>query len=250
MFDKLRLTLFTTKQKQSKKLNNSAWSFKWIVHPTKIFIAIIFSPTSCSKPVWVSFFCWTQKKTFWWTSVTRQLMDSMGKLPTFFKISYFDYNRRKEKWNIYRFGTTCGWENDNKKYFSGVRYHFKLYRVMNTSNNVIRIKNIAMTKNADKKTIFLTQCIIDYFFFEALLMKTCIVMFHMFLHIFFLLIYGPPSKMFCLFTFFNHSANLVDLHLAYMIGKKQKNKKKTRFVYKIKIKSQSFLTLPEVPCWL
>jgi len=39
---------------------------------------------------------------------------------------------------------------------------------MNTSNNVIRIKNIAMTKNSDKKTqktIFLTQCIIDYFFF-------------------------------------------------------------------------------------
>jgi len=59
---------------------------------------------------------------------------------------------------------------------------------MNTSNNVIRIKNIAMTKNADKKTqktIFLTQCIIDYFFFEALLMKTCIVMFHMFFTHFF-----------------------------------------------------------------
>jgi len=26
---------------------------------------IIYSHSSCCKPVWVSFFCWTQRKIFW-----------------------------------------------------------------------------------------------------------------------------------------------------------------------------------------
>jgi len=32
-----------------------------------------YSPSSCSKPVWISFFYWTHKKIFWRMLVTRQL---------------------------------------------------------------------------------------------------------------------------------------------------------------------------------
>jgi len=32
---------------------------------------IIYSPSSCCKPVWVSFFCWTQRKVFWRTIRTK-----------------------------------------------------------------------------------------------------------------------------------------------------------------------------------
>ncbi len=35
---------------------------------------IISSPSCCSKPVWVSFFSWAQKKIFWRMLVTKQLM--------------------------------------------------------------------------------------------------------------------------------------------------------------------------------
>ncbi len=37
-------------------------------------MAIIYSPSSCSKPVWVSFPCWAQKMIFWRMLVTKQLM--------------------------------------------------------------------------------------------------------------------------------------------------------------------------------
>jgi len=38
--------------------------FKGIVHP-KMKIVSSLTPSSCSKPEWISFFCWTQKKIFW-----------------------------------------------------------------------------------------------------------------------------------------------------------------------------------------
>ncbi len=34
---------------------------------------LIYSSYTCSKPVWVYFFCWTQKKIFWRLLVTKQL---------------------------------------------------------------------------------------------------------------------------------------------------------------------------------
>jgi len=37
-------------------------------------IVASFSHRSCSKLVWVYFFCWTQKKIFWRMLVTRKLM--------------------------------------------------------------------------------------------------------------------------------------------------------------------------------
>jgi len=63
---------------------------------------------SCFKPVWVSFFCWTQRTIFW---RTKQLMDPFTSIvyifsynrsqwvqfPVwFFKISSFVFNRRKK----------------------------------------------------------------------------------------------------------------------------------------------------------
>jgi len=34
---------------------------------------IMYSPSCCSKFVWVSFFCWTQNKIFWRMLANRQL---------------------------------------------------------------------------------------------------------------------------------------------------------------------------------
>jgi len=49
---------------------------KGIVHPKMKNISI-YSPSSFSKPAWVSFFFWTQKKIFWRMWVTKQLMDPL-----------------------------------------------------------------------------------------------------------------------------------------------------------------------------
>jgi len=38
---------------------------------------IVYSPSSCSKPLWVSYFCWTKKKIFWRILVIKQLMGSI-----------------------------------------------------------------------------------------------------------------------------------------------------------------------------
>ncbi len=37
-------------------------------------IYIIYSTFSCSKPVWVPFFCWAQKKIFWRMLKNSQLL--------------------------------------------------------------------------------------------------------------------------------------------------------------------------------
>ncbi len=42
--------------------------------PKKDNCVIIYSPLGYSKPAWVSFFCWTQKKIFWRIWITKQLM--------------------------------------------------------------------------------------------------------------------------------------------------------------------------------
>ncbi len=67
-----------------------------------------------SERVWVSFFCWTQKKIFWRMLVIKQLLvpielnsifspyygsqwlPAIVWLPTFFKISSFVFNKRKK----------------------------------------------------------------------------------------------------------------------------------------------------------
>jgi len=41
---------------------------------------IIYSHSSCCKPVWVSFFCWTQRKIFWLGLGSIQILQYFCKL--------------------------------------------------------------------------------------------------------------------------------------------------------------------------
>ncbi len=47
---------------------------RWVSSYQLLNFVIIYSPSCCSKPVWVSFFCWTQNMIFWRMLVTKQLM--------------------------------------------------------------------------------------------------------------------------------------------------------------------------------
>jgi len=51
--------------------------FKRILNPKMKITLIIYSPSSCYKPVWVSFFCWGQRKIFWRTIGTKQLFGTI-----------------------------------------------------------------------------------------------------------------------------------------------------------------------------
>jgi len=75
---------------------------KGLFHP-KMKI-IIYSPSCCSKPVWVSFLCWTQKKIFWRMLVSRQLTVAVDCHSIFFLLwkSMAPVNHLV---NSYRFGT-------------------------------------------------------------------------------------------------------------------------------------------------
>ncbi len=93
-------------------------SLKWIVN-AKINILSPFTHPRHSKPVWVSFLCWTQNKIFWRTKQLLVPIDFSREinqwgpltvwLPTFFKISSFMFkiinklikfrnNTRVSKW--------------------------------------------------------------------------------------------------------------------------------------------------------
>ncbi len=101
---------------------------------------IIYSPSGYYKPVWVSFFCWTQKKIFWRIWVTKQLMvpidfHSMEKKyygsqwgpSTFFKISSFVFNRGNKRiqgwnnlsvskwWQDFHFWVSCSFNKNHSK---------------------------------------------------------------------------------------------------------------------------------------
>ncbi len=83
--------------------------------PTKLIYVIIYSLSSCSKPVF-SFFCGTPKKIFWRMCVTKQLtvaidcaiqwLPSIAWLPSFKKNLLLCSTKKKSP---YRFGTTCKW---------------------------------------------------------------------------------------------------------------------------------------------
>jgi len=45
---------------------------------------IFYSPSSCFKPLWICFFCWTQRKIFWRMPVTKQLIDPIDFNSIFF----------------------------------------------------------------------------------------------------------------------------------------------------------------------
>ncbi len=94
-------------------------------------IVIIYSPSSSSKPVWMSLFCWTQRKIFWrmweteqapmvhqtelWGTIDfhsiffsyygSQRCPKTAWLQTFFRISSFVFGRTKtfiQVWNYLR----------------------------------------------------------------------------------------------------------------------------------------------------
>jgi len=91
---------------------------KWILHP-KMKILSSFTHPQVDKPVWVSFFCWTQRKIFWRTIGTIDFHSIF-----FFRTmevngakQLFGSNRSSkylplcssEEINSYRFATTWGW---------------------------------------------------------------------------------------------------------------------------------------------
>ncbi len=102
--------------------------FKGIVHP-KMKNSVIYSPSSSSKPLWMSLFCWTQRKIFWRMWETEQFWGTIDLivffsyygsqwcpktawLQTFFKISSFVFGRTKkciQVWNYLR--VSKWWQN-------------------------------------------------------------------------------------------------------------------------------------------
>ncbi len=94
---------------------------KGIVHPKKESFIIIYSLSCCSKPVWVSFLCWTLKKIFWRMLVIKQVM-----VPIALHSIYFSTMEVNGNQHIYMFGTTWGWVNDDRIKTFWVNYSFKL----------------------------------------------------------------------------------------------------------------------------
>ncbi len=101
---------------------------------------IIYSPSSSSKPVWMSLFCGTQRKIFWrmweteqfWSTIDfhsiffsysgSQWCPKTAWLQTFFKISSFVFSRTKkfiQVWNFLR--VSKWWQN----FHFWVNYPFK-----------------------------------------------------------------------------------------------------------------------------
>ncbi len=98
-------------------------SLKGTVHP-KMKFCHYYSPSSSSKPAWMSLFYRIQRKIFWRKFVIRlfwgttdfhsrnkNTMEVNGApelFPTFFRITSFVFGRTK---TFIRFGTTWGWVN-------------------------------------------------------------------------------------------------------------------------------------------
>ncbi len=110
-------------------------SLKGIVHPKNENSVIIYSPSNSSKPVWMSLFCWTQRKIFWRMRETEQFWGTID-----FHIILFSYTMEvngapkqpgyklsskylplcsAEQRHSYRFGTTWGWVNDDRIFIFG-----------------------------------------------------------------------------------------------------------------------------------
>ncbi len=88
---------------------------------------IIYSPSCSSKPVWISLFCWTQRKILWRMWGTEQFWGTIDfhciflpnkevngapKQPGYKLSSEYLPLCSADQINSYRFGTTWGWVND------------------------------------------------------------------------------------------------------------------------------------------
>ncbi len=103
-------------------------------------IVIIYSPSSSSKPVWMSLFCWTQRKIFWrmwetepfwgtidfhsiWNTIVfffpTMEVNGAPKQPGYKLSSKYLPLCSAEQRNSYRFGTTWGRVNDDRIYIFG-----------------------------------------------------------------------------------------------------------------------------------
>ncbi len=120
-------------------LRNACWkSYRDNVSsPKNENSVIIYSPSSSSKPVCMSLFCWTQRKIFWRMWETEQFWETIdfhsiffsyygtqwcpksAWLQMFFKISLFVFGRTKKCCGSSRFGTTWGWVNDDRIFILG-----------------------------------------------------------------------------------------------------------------------------------
>ncbi len=110
---------------------------------------ILSSNTTCSKPVWVSFFWKTQKKIFWTMFTTKQLTVAIGFhsiLLHTMKVNsdrqLFGYQRSSNSLcstaeiNVYRFGAIWVWVND-RIFISLLCSGKRLFSLLNCSKNII-----------------------------------------------------------------------------------------------------------------
>ncbi len=98
-------------------------------HMENIFASLLPS----SKPVWMSLFCWTQRKVFWKMWETEQFWGTIDFHSIFFptmevngapkqpgyKLSSEYPLCSAEQRHSYRFGTTWGWVNDDRIFIFG-----------------------------------------------------------------------------------------------------------------------------------
>ncbi len=95
---------------------------------------IIYSPSSSSKPVWMSLFCWTQRKIFWRMWETEQFWGTIDFHSIFFPTMEVNGAPKQpgyklsskylplcsaEQRHSFRFGTTWGWVNDDSIFIFG-----------------------------------------------------------------------------------------------------------------------------------
>ncbi len=139
-------------------------SLKGVVHPKNVILSSFtqlssFTPSSSSKPVWMSLFCRTQRKIFWRMWETEQFWGTIDLhsiffsyygsqwcpktawLQTFFKISSFVFGRTKtfiQVWNYLR--VSKWWQN----FHFWVNYPFKSlgYICSNSQNYIVWVKII------------------------------------------------------------------------------------------------------------
>jgi len=84
---------------------------------------ISYSPSSCCKPVWVSFFCWTQRKIFWRKSGTKRLFRKKvngAKVPIVLQNIFLCIQQKKEIQVCNNLTVSKWWQN----FYFWVEYPF------------------------------------------------------------------------------------------------------------------------------
>ncbi len=96
---------------------------------------IIYSPSSFSNPVWVSFFCWTQKTIFWrmWVGPIIYLITHI------FQISFFNVQQKKETHTGLE--KTWGWVNDDIIFIFGWTVPLSVLLELVRSYNIYYMNN-------------------------------------------------------------------------------------------------------------